>query len=493
MEEANFVLPAIHPPNSSNNNTEDVRRNSVNANSMNQRSLLKLPNTILGKVLVNKNTKFISNERKDALKNIIDTLIGNDNFSNRMRAMDVQRIISIVDEMEKKILILNMIPKQLDVVFKIDVGSKVYDIIRTYKDIEKELIARQEHCEKAKINVNEDKNYVELEHQYKSIIRRIYRLFLQDKDLYNRLYQSYTRRMNKLEEKEKEEDNLFSSDSRRLESEKAYKKFEFYIKKNKIFFEERLMESVEEEQLLKEKIEIMVSKEEQINKQISVVQNALNEINLKRFHDNKLKEEIIVKLTNNLESIRTNSAKAKKKILDSSNKKNEGTKMTYKQKNDSLKAEIELLEQQYNEMLQKNTEEELFLRKKTYKVESEVENWIHKYDQEVGERQNELEDLMKRFDEGHKTLSIQKDRYEEVSEEFEKIMIRTEEEKKEKERLERIEFLTRNNNARRIQKVWRIFFTSRGSFKGTNKKSKKEKEKKKKSGKSKSGDKKKKK
>jgi len=30
-------------------------------------------------------------------------------------------------------------------------------------------------------------------------------------------------------------------------------------------------------------------------------------------------------------------------------------------------------------------------------------------------------------------LSIQKDRYEEVSEEFEKIMIRTEEEKKEKE------------------------------------------------------------
>ncbi|KAG4105091.1 hypothetical protein H8356DRAFT_926048 [Neocallimastix lanati (nom. inval.)] len=418
MEVANFVLPAIHPPNSSNNNTEDVRRNSVNANSMNQRSLLKLPNTILGKVLVNKNTKFISNERKDALKNIIDTLIGNDNFSNRMRAMDVQRIISIVDEMEKKILILNMIPKQLDVVFKIDVGSKVYDIIRTYKDIEKELIARQEHCEKAKINVNEDKNYVELEHQYKSIIRRIYRLFLQDKDLYNRLYQSYTRRMNKLEEKEKEEDNLFSSDSRRLESEKAYKKFEFYIKKNKIFFEERLMESVEEEQLLKEKIEIM---------------------------------------------------------------------------NDSLKAEIELLEQQYNEMLQKNTEEELFLRKKTYKVESEVENWIHKYDQEVGERQNELEDLMKRFDEGHKTLSIQKDRYEEVSEEFEKIMIRTEEEKKEKERLERIEFLTRNNNARRIQKVWRIFFTSRGSFKGTNKKSKKEKEKKKKSGKSKSGDKKKKK
>jgi len=52
------------------------------------------------------------------------------------------------------------------------------------------------------------------------------------------------------------------------------------------------------------------------------------------------------------------------------------------------------LEKQYNELLQQNSEEEVGLRKKSYKVESEVENWIHKYDQEVGERHNELEALI---------------------------------------------------------------------------------------------------
>jgi len=55
------------------------------------------------------------------------------------------------------------------------------------------------------------------------------------------------------------------------------------------------------------------------------------------------------------------------------------------------------LEKQYNELLQQNSEEEVGLRKKSYKVESEVENWIHKYDQEVGERHNELEALIVNF------------------------------------------------------------------------------------------------
>ena len=55
------------------------------------------------------------------------------------------------------------------------------------------------------------------------------------------------------------------------------------------------------------------------------------------------------------------------------------------------------MEKQYNELLQQNSEEEVGLRKKSYKVESEVENWIHKYDQEVGERHNELEALIVNF------------------------------------------------------------------------------------------------
>jgi len=134
MEVANLVLPAINPSNnnttSDNFNKNDNKSNAVDKKALNNTALLKLPNTIVGHVKVDKNSKMMSSDSKDVLKNLVDSLIGNDNYKNRMRAMDVQRVISIINEMEKKMLILNMIPKNLDVVFKIDIGTKVYNIIK---------------------------------------------------------------------------------------------------------------------------------------------------------------------------------------------------------------------------------------------------------------------------------------------------------------------------------------------------------------------------
>ena len=58
-----------------------------------------------------------------------------------------------------------------------------------------------------------------------------------------------------------------------------------------------------------------------------------------------------------------------------------------------MKQEIESLQAQLEEITNKNREEEAQLRKKKYKIESEVENWIHKYDQDMDEKQAELEDI----------------------------------------------------------------------------------------------------
>ena len=40
-----------------------------------------------------------------------------------------------------------------------------------------------------------------------------------------------------------------------------------------------------------------------------------------------------------------------------------------------------------------NREEEALGRKKKFKVESEVENWIHKYDQDLEEKQAEIDEI----------------------------------------------------------------------------------------------------
>ena len=41
----------------------------------------------------------------------------------------------------------------------------------------------------------------------------------------------------------------------------------------------------------------------------------------------------------------------------------------------------------------KNREEEALYRKKKFKIESEVDNWIAKYDQEMEEKQAEIDDI----------------------------------------------------------------------------------------------------
>jgi len=135
MEVANLVLPSINQSN--NNTTSGDQTNDKNSGnkennngSLKSSTLLKLPNTIVSHVKVDKNNKMISSNSKNVLKNLVDSLIGSDTSKNRMRAMDVQRVISIINEMEKKIMILNMIPKTIDVVFKIDIGTKFFIFLK---------------------------------------------------------------------------------------------------------------------------------------------------------------------------------------------------------------------------------------------------------------------------------------------------------------------------------------------------------------------------
>jgi hypothetical protein len=45
------------------------------------------------------------------------------------------------------------------------------------------------------------------------------------------------------------------------------------------------------------------------------------------------------------------------------------------------------------ELCLKNREEEALARKKKFKIESEVENWISKYDQDMEEKQVEIDDI----------------------------------------------------------------------------------------------------
>ncbi|KAI8850549.1 hypothetical protein BC829DRAFT_415957 [Chytridium lagenaria] len=161
--------------------------------------------------------------------------------------------------------------------------------------------------------------------------------------------------------------------------------------------------------------------------------------------------------SNEVRALKDEVEKAKKERTAEVNKRNEIIRR--------LK-EISSLQSQLNELTKKNREEEAQLRKKKFKIESEVENWIHKYDQDMEEKQSELEDLTVGFYffilwyslaiymEEKAQLDELQARYNELQREYERIMEErrlAQEAKKEQEK----QYRRMVDAATLIQAVWR--------------------------------------
>ncbi|XP_032732114.1 dynein regulatory complex protein 10 [Lontra canadensis] len=119
-----------------------------------------------------------------------------------------------------------------------------------------------------------------------------------------------------------------------------------------------------------------------------------------------------------------------------------------------IQQELLTLRSQYHNLVAENREAEQALRKKKYKVETEIENWIQKYDMEMGEKQEEYEEL----DVIHKEEKVQleelKQKHNVLVEEFSQI--RAEQEVSAKKRIEaEQEMLRMVRAATLIQALWK--------------------------------------
>ncbi|XP_030716328.1 dynein regulatory complex protein 10 [Globicephala melas] len=116
--------------------------------------------------------------------------------------------------------------------------------------------------------------------------------------------------------------------------------------------------------------------------------------------------------------------------------------------------EILLLQAQFNSLVMENWEAEQALRKKKYKVETEIENWIQKYDLEMSEKQDEYEELDIIHKEEKLQLEELKRRHDVLVEEFSQIQ--AEQEINTKKRLEaEQEMVHMVRAAMLIQALWR--------------------------------------
>ncbi|XP_051017557.1 dynein regulatory complex protein 10 [Acomys russatus] len=156
-----------------------------------------------------------------------------------------------------------------------------------------------------------------------------------------------------------------------------------------------------------------------------------------------------------------------------------------------IQQDILALRSQYHTLVMENREVEQALRKKKYKVETEIENWIQKYDMEMTEKQEEYEDLESIHKEEKLQLEELKEKHAVLVEEFAQIRAENEINSKKRVEAER-ELLRMMRAATLIQAVWKGYLVrsmlrskkkKRGKGKGKDKgkgkgKGKEEKEKK---------------
>ncbi|KFO23588.1 IQ domain-containing protein D [Fukomys damarensis] len=116
--------------------------------------------------------------------------------------------------------------------------------------------------------------------------------------------------------------------------------------------------------------------------------------------------------------------------------------------------EILTLSSQYHSLVSENREAEQALRKKKYKVETEIENWIQKYDTEMSEKQEEFEDLRTVHKEEKQQLEELRRRHQVLVEEFSQIQAEREVSSQKRLEAER-EMLRMVRAAALIQAVWK--------------------------------------
>ncbi|RXM98193.1 IQ domain-containing protein D [Acipenser ruthenus] len=166
------------------------------------------------------------------------------------------------------------------------------------------------------------------------------------------------------------------------------------------------------------------------------------------------KNEMIRQLKSSLHQTEKLSDDFLKKTRHESDKQLQSDQKASEVKCGKLQQEITQLRSQLNNLITENCESELALRKRKYKVETEIENWIQKYDADMGEKQVELEQLHAVYTEEQGELKELEEHFAVLDQEYSQIMEerRLAREKKEQEERELVLMI---RAATLIQALWK--------------------------------------
>ncbi|TPX58770.1 hypothetical protein SpCBS45565_g07916 [Spizellomyces sp. 'palustris'] len=342
----------------------------------------------------------------------VGTASDNTGFSSKLTIVEAQRIMSVLVEAQRKVQLIGLLPDVMDrrmaTVFSGDTFTAITEI-RQLEDKYNALLANKEEDSPSRVSVSSDLK--DSSRQIRQATRSLVRHFLQNPAATSKL--------------------------RYLKSTKlpSVARFEQLLQEVKMLVYERLGTTVEEERAKQDQLSIIIAKEQKTSNEVKALREELDKARKERTTDINKKNEIIRRLKEELREIKQQAEETTKRLEARSKQKEDSDIQQFRDRETSLKQEITNHQSQLEELVKRNGEEEAQLRKRKFKIESEVENWIHKYDQDMDEKQTELEDITAIYLEEKAQLDELTARHSELRKEYEAIMEeRRVEEEKEKAR-----------------------------------------------------------
>ncbi|KAJ3322101.1 hypothetical protein HDV06_003552 [Boothiomyces sp. JEL0866] len=340
--------------------------------------------------------------------------------------------MAVLQEIQKKVYLLGLIPENMDKKTSTVLTGDALTLIREAGLLEQKYkqIVEQKPYEGQSNDIKETAKAI------KVLTRTICRYFLQNQN--NMLKLRY------------------------LKSNKApiVAQFEHRLQEIKTLVYDRLRTTVEEENQKQDQLSLIIAKEQKTSSEVKALREELEKAKKERSGEINKRNDIIRRLKEELRDIKQQAEETTRKLESKSKQKEDLDIKASKEKETALQLEIEALKNQLEADVINHREEEALARKKKFKIECEVENWIHKYDQDLEEKQVEIDDITVLFLEEKSHLDELQGQYTELQKEYEIILEnrrKLEEKKKEEETIK----AKLNAAATLIQKMWRGHFVRR--------------------------------
>jgi len=232
---------------------------------------------------------------------------------------------------------------------------------------------------------------------------------------------------------------------------------------------QRLVTSVEEEKSQKDFLTEITKKERKVSLEARALAQQLVETRQQREREASQRRAVLTKLKDELRDIQTQTA-TEAKLLEQETYLREAADMkSFQTEQVTLQDELQGLNAVLEDKTVQNKKKELVLRKKKLRIEKELENWILKYDQEMEEKETELEQLRSDYEREQKELQEVEEGYERLLREREAML--AENRRIEALALREMDTHKRQNDAATvIQHAWRGYLKRKKALTASKKK-----------------------